>query len=119
MPGNVFDVMEARCVLGVFHWLGAGGAPSISNWKLLLFVMNNSCVDARPSLVLWMLLQLLAPLGELVPQINGPEARVGGDAGVCAACESSVWRGCRKGTTVACLQGTGCPYRGGSGPALL
>lgn len=119
MPGNVFDVMEARCVLGVFHWLGAGGAPSISNWKLLLSVMNNSCVDARTSLVLWMLLQLLAPLRGLVPQIHGPEARVGRDAGVCAVCESSVWRGCRKGTTLACLQGTGCPFQGGSRPALL
>lgn len=67
VPGNVFDVMEARCVLGVFHWLGAVCAQNISNWKLSLLVMDNSCVDARPSLVLWMLLQLLAPLGELVP----------------------------------------------------
>lgn len=95
-------------------------AQNTNNWKLLLFVMNNSCVDARLSLVLWMLLQLLAPVRDLVPrsmdqkpmweEMPGFVLRMSHQSGLAAG---------KAGTTLACLRGTGYPYWGGSGPALL
>lgn len=104
----------------MFHWLGAVCAQNINNWKLSLFVMDNSCVDARSSLVLWMLLQLLAPLGELIPPSMDQEPVWEEMLGfVLHVSHPSVVAAGKAGTSLSCLQGRGYPYRGGSRPALL
>ena len=63
------------------HWLGAIGAQNISNWKLPLFAMKNSCVDTK--LFPWSCgcYSSVWLLSELVPQVNVPAACVGREAG--------------------------------------